>query len=115
MLHCETELASEQFEMHSLQEFAEDLRAAQLPIEWTSVNGMVRPCSRPATSDACAGRQRQGAMADAPKQSIAFVVGIDIGKNSFHIVGFDECGSIMLCLSEFTLARTDDEVRRKMA
>jgi transposase len=34
-------------------------------------------------------------MADAPKQSIA-VVGIDIGKNSFHVVGLDKCGAIVL-------------------
>jgi transposase len=30
-----------------------------------------------------------------PKQSIAFV-GIDIGKNSFHVVGLDDCGAIVL-------------------
>ena len=34
-------------------------------------------------------------MADAPKQSIAFV-GIDIGKNSFHVIGLDQCGAIVL-------------------
>jgi hypothetical protein len=34
-------------------------------------------------------------MADASKQSIAFV-GIDIGKNSFCVVGLDEFGSIVL-------------------
>jgi hypothetical protein len=33
--------------------------------------------------------------ADAPKHSIAFV-GIDIGKNSFHVVGLDEQGAIVL-------------------
>jgi transposase len=30
-----------------------------------------------------------------PKQSIAFV-DIDIGKNSFHVVGLDESGAIVL-------------------
>jgi transposase len=34
-------------------------------------------------------------MADAPEQSIAFV-GIDIGKNSLHVVGPDEWGAIVL-------------------
>ena len=34
-------------------------------------------------------------MADAPKHSIAFV-GIDIGKNSFHVIGLDERGVIVL-------------------
>jgi len=50
----------------------------------------------PAVSDACAGHQRQGARhAEALKNSIAFV-GIDIGKNSFHIVGLDGRGAIVL-------------------
>jgi hypothetical protein len=35
------------------------------------------------------------AMTDTPKHSIAFV-GIDIGKNSFHVVSLDECGAIVL-------------------
>ena len=34
-------------------------------------------------------------MADAPKHSIVFV-GIDIGKNSFHVVGLDGRGAIVL-------------------
>jgi transposase len=34
-------------------------------------------------------------MAEALKRSIA-VVGIDIGKNSFHVVGLDACGAIVL-------------------
>jgi transposase len=34
-------------------------------------------------------------MADAPKNSIA-VVGVDIGKNSFHVVGLDKSGVIVL-------------------
>ena len=37
---------------------------------------------------------KEPAMADAPKQSIAFV-GIDIGKNSFHVVGLDKSGVIV--------------------
>src|SRR6266705_492048 len=50
----------------------------------------------PAASDACAGHQRQEhAMAEALKNPIAFV-GIDIGKNSFHVVGLDGRGAIVL-------------------
>src|SRR6266436_3631950 len=51
----------------------------------------------PATSDACAGHQRhkEPAMAEALKSSTA-VVGIDIGKNSFHVVGLDKSGAIVL-------------------
>ena len=59
------------------------------------------------------------------------VIGIDIGKNSFHLVGQDRRGAIVLrqkwsrgqvearlanlpslCLSEIKLAHTDDAVRR---
>jgi transposase len=32
----------------------------------------------------------------APAQTAVAVVGIDIGKNSFHIVGLDERGAIVL-------------------
>jgi len=34
-------------------------------------------------------------MAEALRNSVAYV-GIDIGKNSFHVVGLDECGAIVL-------------------
>ena len=34
-------------------------------------------------------------MAEGLKNAIA-VIGIDIGKNSFHVVGLDECGAIVL-------------------
>ena len=50
---------------------------------------MVRSCP---TSKRCL---RGAPKADAPKHSIAFV-GIDIGKNSFHVVGLDEQGAIVL-------------------
>jgi transposase len=40
-------------------------------------------------------KDKEPAMADAPKHSIAFV-GIDIGKNSFHVIGLDERGVIVL-------------------
>jgi hypothetical protein len=38
-------------------------------------------------------KDMEPAMVDAPQQSIAFV---DIGKNSFHVVGHDERGVIVL-------------------
>jgi transposase len=38
---------------------------------------------------------KEPAMAEAVKNSIAFV-GIDIGKNSFHVVGLDKSGVIVL-------------------
>jgi transposase len=62
-----------------------------------SVNGMVRPCSRPA-SNRMLGRganDKEHAMSQTLNTTIA-VVGIDIGKNSFHIVGHDERGAIVL-------------------
>jgi transposase len=40
-------------------------------------------------------KDKERAMAEALKNSIAFV-GIDIGKNSFHIAGLNECGAIVL-------------------
>jgi transposase len=64
---------------------------------WMSGNGMVRPCSRPTSKRCLCGgtKDKEHAMAEALKNSIAFV-GIDIGKNSFHVVGLDECGAIVL-------------------
>ena len=47
---------------------------------------MVRPCSCPPASNA---------VAETLKTAVA-VVGIDIGKNPFHIVGLDERGAIVL-------------------
>src|SRR5712671_497495 len=58
---------------------------------------MVRPCSCP-TSNRMLGRgakDKEHAMA-ATSQSAIAVIGIDIGKNSFHAVGHDERGAIVL-------------------
>src|ERR1700704_1579986 len=61
-----------------------------------SVNGTVRPCSRPPAIEAGKGRQdKEHAMSQTLNAAIA-VVGIDIGKNSFHVVGHDERGAIVL-------------------
>src|SRR5215831_6048040 len=60
-----------------------------------SANGMVRPCSRPASD--WAGRDakdKEHAMAKTFETTVA-VIGIDIGKNSFHIVGLDRRGAIV--------------------
>ena len=49
-----------------------------------SENGMVRPCSGPASEPSS-----QGGTEDKGVQTLnsIAVIGIDIGKNSFHIVG----------------------------
>src|SRR5271170_935489 len=62
-----------------------------------SVNGMVRPCSCPASKRCWQGapKTRSTPMSQNSNTSIA-VVGIDIGKNSFHVVGLDQRGAIML-------------------
>src|SRR6478735_7555017 len=60
-----------------------------------SVNGMARPCSRPAGNRMLGRGAKEHAMSQTLNAAIA-VVGIDIGKNSFHIVGHDERGAIVL-------------------
>src|SRR6266568_5455106 len=77
-----------------------DCRSAQMFLPcWsaTSVNGMARPCSRP-TSNRMLGRgakDKEHAMSQKLESTIA-VIGIDIGKHSFHVVGHDERGAIVL-------------------
>ena len=56
---------------------------------------MVRPCSCP-TSNRMLGRgakDKEHAMSQKLESAIA-VIGIDIGKNSFHVVGHDERGAM---------------------
>src|SRR5258706_111271 len=62
-----------------------------------SANGMVRPCSRPASSECWQGapKTKEHAMSQKLDTSPA-VIGIDIGKNSFHIVGQNQRGAIVL-------------------
>jgi hypothetical protein len=59
-----------------------------------SQNGMVRPCSSPTSTRNWLGgtKVKELAMSQKHKSAIA-VVGIDIGKNSFHIVGQDQRGA----------------------
>jgi hypothetical protein len=57
---------------------------------------MVRPCTCPTSNNPCAGHQRHEARYDRHTQAFNRLVGIDFGKNSFHVVGLDECGAIVL-------------------
>src|SRR5512134_794899 len=58
---------------------------------------MVRPCSCPARDKSWQGgaKDKEHAMPETSHRAIA-VVGIDIGKNSFHVVGLDERGAMVL-------------------
>ncbi|SFQ26309.1 hypothetical protein SAMN05216330_1228 [Bradyrhizobium sp. Ghvi] len=58
----------------------------------TSANGMIRPCSGPPVREAGKGAQ---VMSQNLNKAIA-VIGVDIGKNSFHLVGHDHRGAIVL-------------------
>jgi transposase len=57
----------------------------------------VRPCSSPASEASWAGgaKVKEHAMPQKLNSAIA-VIGIDIGKNSFHIVGHDKRGAMVL-------------------
>jgi transposase len=55
---------------------------------------MVRPCSCPA-GDSQGRQDKEHAMPARARTAIA-IVGIAIGKNSFHIVGLDDRGAIAL-------------------
>jgi transposase len=61
-----------------------------------SINGMVRPCSCPASDRSWQGAPRQGAHHASDSTTAVAVIGIDIGKNSFHIAGLDSRGAIVL-------------------
>src|SRR6187397_1390948 len=58
---------------------------------------MVRPCSCPASKRSWqrGAKDKEHAMSWTLNTDIA-VVGIDIGKNSFHVVGLDDRGAIVL-------------------
>jgi transposase len=58
---------------------------------------MVRPCSCPANILSWPGgtKDKEHAMSEKLNTAIA-VIGIDIGKNSFHVVGHDQRGAIVL-------------------
>jgi len=58
---------------------------------------MVRPCSCPASNECWQGgtEDKEHAMSQKLDPSPA-VIGIEIGKNSFHIVGQDRRGALVL-------------------
>ena len=59
--------------------------------------GWVRPCSGPASNEELAGGAHDKEHATSQKLNAAIaVIGIDIGKNSFHIMGHDYRGAIVL-------------------
>src|SRR5438874_3282297 len=62
-----------------------------------SANGMVRPCSGPASKGTWQGapKTRSTPMPHKLNSGIA-VIGIDTGKNSFHVGGHDKRGAIVL-------------------
>src|SRR6266851_4007475 len=62
-----------------------------------SANGMVRPCSGPAGTRSWQGALKTRSTPCLRNSTQRFaVIGIDIGKNSFHIVGHDHRGAIVL-------------------
>src|SRR3974390_3327841 len=61
-----------------------------------SANAMVRPCSCPASDESGKGpKTKEHAMSQNLNSAVA-VIGIDIGKNLFHVVGLDDRGAIVL-------------------
>src|SRR5215471_9872960 len=59
--------------------------------------GMVRPCSWPLSARRLAGGTKRKEHAMSRKHnSVIAAIGIDIGKNSFHVVGLDVRGAVAL-------------------
>src|ERR1700733_16022504 len=61
----------------------------------TSANGIVGPCSRQRSALARGAKDKEHAMSQILNAAIV-VIGIDVGKNSFHVVGLDQRGAIVL-------------------
>jgi hypothetical protein len=62
-------------------------------------NGMARPCSRPARRKVLRGIEKHNEHVPChtnPHHPPSVRFGIDIGKNSFHLVGLDQRGAIVL-------------------
>src|SRR5690242_9234125 len=57
---------------------------------------MVRPCSRPASDGSWRGAPKTRSTPCQVLNSGIAAIGIDIGKNSFHVVGQDERGALVL-------------------
>jgi hypothetical protein len=58
-------------------------------------NGMSWPCSYPTSKQGGMGHERSTAMSSTSSSAVT-MVGIDIGKSSFHVIGLDERGPIVL-------------------
>ena len=67
------------------------------PLEWqlASLHWSGRAPAPPAIEAGKGAKDKEHAMSEKPNSAIA-VIGIDIGKNSFHVVGHDVCGAIVL-------------------
>ena len=62
-----------------------------------SANGMVRPCSCPVSDRSWQGAPKtRSTLCPTISTTQSAVIGIDIGKNSFHVVGLDSRGAIVL-------------------
>ena len=61
-----------------------------------SADGMVRPCSCPASKRSWQGAPKTRSTPCLRNSTAIAVIGIDIGKNSFHVVGHDKRGAIVL-------------------
>jgi transposase len=61
-----------------------------------SANGMVRPCSGPAGKGSWRGAAKSRSMLCERLNDAIAAIGIDIGKDSFHLVGHDQRGAIVL-------------------
>jgi hypothetical protein len=66
------------------------------PAAVISASGMVRPCSCPSSKSGRNGHDRRStAMSNKSNATIA-TMGVVMGKNSFHVVGLDQRGAIVL-------------------
>jgi transposase len=62
-----------------------------------TASGMVRPCSCPSSEQCLDGATNRGAPRCPTNRNLTIAtMGIDIGKNSFHVVGLDRRGAIVL-------------------
>ena len=67
-------------------------------LDWEHQNRMVRPCSGPASKQCRQSPKTRSTSAPCHRNldTSPTVIGIDISKNSFHILGQDQRGAIVL-------------------
>jgi transposase len=64
-----------------------------------TANGMARPCSRPRWRKPCgSSNAKEHVPCPTSAPTTITTIGIDLGKNTFHLVGFDKRGAIVLQL-----------------